>query len=248
VISGRQADFADRKAIFADKIDRLRRLWRGEPFETTNPLGEQIRIQTIPRPMQRELPLWITAAANPETFRQAGELGANLLTHLLGQTVDGLAEKIGIYRDAWRQAGHAGEGLLTVMLHTLVGPSDDTVRELAREPMKRYLAGSLNLAAGHLASVPFLQRGADIDVSALTPELADQVLDASFEKYFHMSSLMGSYEKCLDAVDRLEAIGVDEIACLIDFGVAEATVLESLDHLQVVRLLANQTAGMAVTA
>lgn len=246
VIAGRQADFATRKQVFAEHITRLQQLWRGEPVEATNPLGEQIRVQTIPRPLQPELPLWITAAANPNTFRQAGELGANLLTHLLGQSVEGLAEKIAIYREAWRAAGHAGQGTMTLMLHTLVGGSDDVVRELAREPMKRYLAGSLTLAAGHLASVPFLQRGADIDVSSLTPELADQVLDASFEKYFHMSSLLGSYEKCLDMVDKLEAIGVDEIACLIDFGMAEATVLESLDHLNVVRLLAQQEATAGV--
>lgn len=246
VINGHQADFASRKSVFADHITRLRQLWRGEPVEATNPLGATVRLQTIPRPLQRELPLWITAAANPDTFRQAGDLGANVLTHLLGQSVEGLAEKIAAYRDAWRAAGHDGHGVVTLMLHTLVGYADDAVRELARAPMKQYLAGSLTLAAGHLASVPFLQRGGDIDVSSLTPDMADAVLEASFEKYFHMSSLMGSYEKCLDMVDRLEAIGVDEIACLIDFGVADATVLAALDHLHVVRLLAQQEAAAAV--
>jgi len=36
-------------------------------------------------------------------------------------------------------------------------------------------------------------------------------------------------------VDRLAAIGVDEIACLIDFGVPCGEVLESLGHLAELR-------------
>lgn len=119
VISDNQEDFARRKEVFAEKTALLRRLWRGEPHAVTNPQGEKNEVQTVPRPIQPEVPIWLTAAAYPETFRQAGELGANLLTHLLGQTIDGLAEKIRVYRETWRQAGYAGRGIVTLMLHTL---------------------------------------------------------------------------------------------------------------------------------
>ncbi len=125
------------------------------------------------------------------------------------------------------------------MLHTFVGDSDEEVHDLVREPMKKYLAGSLSLAAAHLQSVPFLQKPEEICVEALTPELVDQALEASFEKYFHMGSLLGSYEKCLDTVERLAEIDVDEVACLIDFGVEEETVWAGLERLNVVRILAN---------
>ncbi len=239
VISDHQNDFESRKEIFEQKTLLLQKLWRGEEHRLTNPQGEEVCVQTVPRPVQKEAPLWITAAANPETFRQAGKLGANLLTHLLGQTLQALEKKIRVYREAWREAGHRGNGTVTLMLHTLVGDSDEEVHELAREPMKRYLAGSLNLAAAHLESVPFIQRPSEIDVGALTPELVDQTLEASFEKYFHMGSLLGSYEKCLDTIEHLEDIGVDEAACLIDFGLSRDIVLEGLENLNVVRKLAN---------
>ena len=239
VISGNQADFDNRKDVFAEKISILRQLWRGEPHLVTNPQGEEVEVETIPRPIQKEAPIWITAAANPETFRQAGEMGVNLLTHLLGQSVNGLAGKIEIYREAWETAGHPGKGTITLMLHTFVGDSDEEVHEIVREPMKKYLAGSLNLAAAHLQSVPFIQNPGNIDVDALTPDLVDQTLEASFEKYFHMSGLLGSYEKCFDMVDQLEEIGVDEVACLVDFGVEDETVLSSLERLNVLRILAN---------
>jgi len=242
VISDSQAGFERRKEVFEEKTRQLQRLWRGEPHEVVNPQGERISVETIPRPIQKEVPIWITAAANPETFRQAGEMGANLLTHLLGQTLGALGEKIQVYRRAWQDAGHPGRGIMTLMLHTYVGDSDEEVHELAREPMKRYLAGSLNLAAAHLSSVPFLKKADAIDVGELTPELVDETLEASFEKYFHMASMLGSFEKCLDVVDRLREIDVDEAACLIDFGIDDEAVWAGLERLNVVRVLANSKA------
>lgn len=239
VISNSQSDFDSRKEIFTEKIGTLRELWRGAPHLVKNPQGEEISVQTIPRPIQKELPIWITAAANPETFQQAGEMGANLLTHLLGQSVQGLADKIKIYHQAWNDAGHPGRGTITLMLHTFVGDSDEEVHEIVREPMKKYLAGSLNLAAAHLESVPFLQNPENIEVEALTPEMIDQTLEASFERYFHISGLFGSFEKCLDMIDQLEEADIDEVACLIDFGVDAETVLASLENLNVLRILAN---------
>ncbi len=40
-------------------------------------------------------------------------------------------------------------------------------------------------------------------------------------------------------IERLKEIGVDEVACLIDFGVEVDSVLESLDHLVVLQDLSN---------
>jgi hypothetical protein len=53
-------------------------------------------------------------------------------------------------------------------------------------------------------------------------------------------------------VERLKAIGVDEVACLIDFGIDVDSVLESLEHLAVLRDLSNaaqpEAALLATTA
>jgi natural product biosynthesis luciferase-like monooxygenase protein len=157
----------------------------------------------------------------------------------LGQSLNGLKSKISIYHKAWNDAGHPGRGVVTLMLHAFVGDNDDAVHEIVREPMKAYLAGSLNLAAANIESVAFLKEPEKIDVGALTDDDVDDALEASFEKYFHMSGLFGSYEKCLDMVDQVEQADVDEIACLIDFGVEPDTVLQSLEKLNVVRILSN---------
>jgi len=239
VISENQNNFNSRKQVFADNISILRKLWKGEPHCMVNPQGKEIEVQTLPRPIQSEVPMWITAAANPDTFRQAGSMGVNLLTHLLGQSLQVLTENIATYRTAWKEAGHSGKGIVTLMLHTFVADSDEEVHDLVREPMKKYLSGSLSLAAANIESVPFIRDAEKIDVDSLTPEMIDQVLEASFEKYFHMSGLMGSYDKCLDMIENVEQADVDEVACLIDFGVDENTVLANLENLNVVRILSN---------
>ncbi len=242
VIAGKQADFNERHRLFAEGTATLRDLWRHGVFERENPLGERVSLRTLPRPLQPDLPLWITAAGNPETFRQAGELGANVLTHLLGQTTGQLKDKVAMYRAAWDADGHAGRGVVSLMLHTFVGDTDEQVRALTREPMKRYLGSSLSLAAAHVASVPFLRHAERIDTSALTPELVDATLDASFERYYEMASLLGSIERCIDIVGTFEAIDADELACLIDFGVPESRVLAMLENLNVVRVLTKEVA------
>lgn len=233
--------FADRKNIMISGVDTLRRLWRGEKVPLRNPKGETVSIGTLPRPVQRQIPLWLTAAGNPETFRQAGELGCGVLTHLLGQSLDDLAKKIGDYRLSWQQAGNVGKGHVTLMLHAFVGESDDLVRETVRQPMKNYLRSSVDLirlaawsfptfaeratAAGQQATDPF-------DAAGLSDAEMDAILDHAFERYFVTSGLFGTVERCRQMVTRLTAIGVDEIACLIDFGVPTEQVLESLPRLK----------------
>ncbi len=69
----------------------------------------------------------------------------------------------------------------------------------------------------------------------LTNEELDEVLDFSFERYFETSGLLGTPEKCLELLEQLRAVGVDEVACLIDFHTDTDAVLAHLPHLDEVR-------------
>jgi hypothetical protein len=57
------------------------------------------------------------------------------------------------------------------------------------------------------------------------------LLDLTFERYFAYAALMGTVASTATFIQKLEVIGVDEIACLVDFGVAKEKVLASLEHL-----------------
>jgi len=236
--------FADRKNQMFRDIETIHKLWQGEAVTFPGPNGRDVTVRTLPHPIQPQLPTWVTAAGNPETFQMAGAKGYNLLTHLLGQSTAELAEKIALYRQAWQEAGHPGQGQLTLMLHTFVGDDTEAVREVVREPMKQYLASALDLTEKAAWSFPTFKDKAQatglslremFSAKTLSDEEKNAILDHAFERYFADSGLFGTVERCMELVNQLKAIGVDEIACLIDYGVPSELVLRHLPYLNQVR-------------
>jgi natural product biosynthesis luciferase-like monooxygenase protein len=236
-------NFADNKNVMLRNIEVVRKLWRGESVAFDGPLGKPVELRTLPRPVQKELPYWVTSAGNPQTFIDAGRIGANVLTHLLGQSVEELATKIAAYRKAYKEAGHAGEGFVSLMLHSFVGADMAAVRATVKQPLIAYLKTSLHLVKQYAWSFPAFKRreGMDakdqgsVDLQSLAPEEMDALLEHSFERYFEDSGLFGTPESCLPMIDRIKAVGVDDVACLIDFGIASDTVLEHLPYLNALR-------------
>jgi natural product biosynthesis luciferase-like monooxygenase protein len=235
-------NFADRRGVLMRSIEDVRALWRGEKRSFPGPLGHDVEVAIYPRPVQPELPFWITSAGNADTFAAAGRIGACVLTHLLGQTVEEVGEKVAAYRAAWREAGHAGDGHVTLMLHSFVGADADRVREIVRQPLIDYLRTSTDLVKQYAWSFPAFKRrpGAesaqDLNISDLSTEETDALLEYSFERYFESSGLFGTAEHCADLVERVAGVGIDEIGCLIDFGIAVDTVLEHLPALNDLRM------------
>lgn len=223
------ANYGTHREIMLRDIDAVRRLWRGENVEMPGVGGRPVALRIYPRPVQPELPFWLTAAGNPKTFKTAGELGANLLTHLLDQTVEDLAEKIAVYREA-RRAGGFDRGNITLMLHTFVGADDETVRETVRGPFCDYLLKSIDLLKSLATS---LYPG--VDFQKLSPHELKLLAQSSFDRYYGKSALFGTPQRCMRLLDRLAEIGVDEVACLIDFGVDTKTALAGLEDLNRLR-------------
>ena len=245
--------FASRKDEMFERIDVVRRLWRGESVAFDSPLGGSVEIKTRPSPIQAEIPVWITAAGNSETFEQAGQLGCRLLTHLLGQNLTDVAAKISLYRAAWRKAGHAGSGHVTMMLHTFVGEDEEVVRETVRQPMKAYLRSAVDLVRQAAWTFPtFVQRSSGngktpleiMESEPLSEADMDALLEHAFARYYNTSALFGSPQRCLAMVDQLRDAGVDEIGCLIDFGIEADAVLAHLRDLKNLMDASQQSPGV----
>ena len=222
--------FADRYQVMLDGVAQVRELWRGGTMTARNGAGHMSQVRLHPRPAQPELPVWITATRSPATFEAAGRIGANVLTALLSLTIPELTENIRIYRDALRANGHDPDAhKVTLMLHTFVGPDDETARQTALEPMIQYSRSHTELRK----SVPQDLAG-EIPNKAIGEIDAEQLITAAVRRYFGTSSLIGGPESCLELVRKLEKIGIDEFACLVDFGVPTDQVLENLTHLATV--------------
>ncbi len=235
-------NFADRKTIMFQQIETLRQLWRGKAVTLPNASGKAVAVHTYPRPVQAELPVWLTAAKNPETFEAAGRLGFNVLTHMLGMSLAEVGANIAIYRKAWTEAGHPGHGQVTLMLHTYIGETDDETVEIVRGPLKSYLASAVELVRAAAWSFPTIaaqpSAGGAASASIMEADLSDAdqeaLLEHAFHRYYSTSGLFGTVDRARKMADSCRAIGVDEIACLLDFGIPTDIVLESLPRLKLV--------------
>lgn len=210
--------FDDRRETTFRTVELLRRLWAGEEVELTAGDGATVAVRSLPRPIRRELPLWMTSSGNTATWEKAGELGTNVLTSFGSQPFPDLERKVGRYREARRRAGHECDGVVSVMLHTFLGDDADAVKEKVREPLSDYLRT-------HLA-----QRDSFMDLPAITAADKEALIPIAFEHYVRQASLIGTCDSVTPLVNRLARAGVDEIACLIDFGPEREAVLASLEH------------------
>jgi natural product biosynthesis luciferase-like monooxygenase protein len=227
--------YASRKEVLYRDLETVRRLWRGETTRVRGGSGQEIEVGIFPRPLQPELPVWITSAGQPETFTQAGEVGARVLTHLLGQSPDEVAAKVRLYRQGRERQGLRPEdGGVTLMLHTFVGESREAVRDTVRGPFIEYLRSSVGLIRNLIASL-----GLPLRLEEMSPRDLEDLLAFAFDRYFETSGLFGTPEECLERLEELRSLGVDEVACLVDFGVPEDEVLASLPRLAEVARRAN---------
>jgi natural product biosynthesis luciferase-like monooxygenase protein len=242
---------ANKQAMF-DALETVRKLWRGEEVAFPRQDGGEFSVVTQPRPVSKELAAWVTTAGNPDTWREAGKMGANVLTHLLGQSIDEVADKIRLYHEALREAGYdPADFRVTLMLHTYLSESREEARRVAHEPMKDYLRSAAGLIKQYAWAFPAFKkpRGVDnpmqLDLGSLAQDEMEAILDFAFERYFEDSGLFGTVQDGLQRVEQLKRIGVDEIACLIDYGIDPGVVMDGLKPLAEVLRLSNAPVSLA---
>ena len=218
------ANFEDRRELMFQNISLVRRLWAGDDVEIAGVGGKKVVVRTLPRPVQKELPFWVTVAST-RTWQRAGEVGANVLT-AFSTSLEELRQNIAGYRKARMQNGHDPRtGIVSLMLHTYVGTDLDQVREIVKEPMKAYLQTYIN---------QFQPMTGENVVDPSSPEM-QSLIDAVFDHYFEQSSLLGTPDKCAAVIEKVAAAGVNDLACLLDFGLDHETTMEGLSRLAELR-------------
>nr|WP_305812689.1 MupA/Atu3671 family FMN-dependent luciferase-like monooxygenase [Photobacterium leiognathi] len=203
-------NFENRREVMAKSLKSVKALWRGESIDVEDGVGSKGAVSVYPRPQQDELETWFTAAGDPSTFVEAGKTGSNLLTHLLGQSVEMLQEKIALYRQTLREYGHdPAKKSITLMLHAFVWKDESEAVEICRKPFSDYLRAHLSLEK--------MAKSFGKEDMFDTENEAESLIELAFERYSKTSSLIGSVDSCMDMIHRLKDIGVNEIACLVDF-------------------------------
>ena len=213
-------NYENRRELMFQNISVVRRLWAGEEVEIAGVQGRKVPVRTLPRPVQADLPFWVTVASE-RTWLRAGEVGANVLT-AFSTSLDELKESIQRYRRARMENGHDPRtGIVSLMLHTYIGTEEEQVRAMVDKPMKNYLQTYIN---------QFRPMVGDNVVDPSAPEM-QALLETVFERYFDHASLLGTPEKCAALIENLAAAGVNDLACLLDFGLDYETTMEGLHRL-----------------
>ena len=230
--------YQNRYADMYEKIGIVQKLWRGEKVSLANGVGLKTEVNILPAPIQPELPIWLTGQSD-DTFLNAGKHGFNVLTanFALNHDLKGFVRKAKLYRDAI-QTHHGRRGHITLMAHTFVGDDDDAVRKTAQPAMAEYLKVNIEMQKDHSAGTKD-DRGLVRKTSWVKPELSalsEQETEIMIEFQVRNNlrsplSFIGTYDQCTRQAERLSEIGVDEIACLIDFGIGFNDVMASLHRL-----------------
>lgn len=97
----------DYNDLFVEKLELLLKIranervtWSGQHRPALDKRG------VYPRPVQKELPIWIAIGGTPQSVVRAGTLGLNLALAIIGGLPENFAPLVQLYKQAAAQAGH----------------------------------------------------------------------------------------------------------------------------------------------
>ena len=218
-------NYERRREVMHERIDQVQRLWRGESIHIPNGAGIDTEIRIFPKPFQAAIPIWLTAQSE-STFIRAGKMGANLLTNMNYQSLDSLEQRIATYRKHFAESGAPGRGHVSLMVHTFVGPKKD-IETKAKPAYAEYLLTNLDLQSAKA-------KGLGITVDA-TEEDKRFLVSRAVDRMIGKVGLIGTPDQCQQQSQYFQKLDVDEVACLIDFGVDDDSVLAGLPHLAAIQ-------------
>jgi natural product biosynthesis luciferase-like monooxygenase protein len=228
--------FEDRRERTLAAIEPLRQLWSGTAVPPYEVDGDPVEVRVHPRAVQAQLPLWLTATSGPATFVEAGRRGLNVLTGYLQQDSAQLERNVATYR-AERAAAGPGRPHVTLMMHTYVAETAGAAAAAVRRPLLAYLEDFLDLNARG-------QRAEGLAGDALTSDERQDLAEWSLRMYLGERSLVGGPAEVAGQLERLASIGIDEVACFVDFGLPPELALASLRRLAAARAAAGAVAAL----
>jgi natural product biosynthesis luciferase-like monooxygenase protein len=220
-------NYVHRKEIMWKGIEIVQKLWQGEKVEFKGGSGKPVKVNIFPKPIQPEVSIWITCQAD-NTFIGAGKIGANVLTSLLYANPEDLEQQISLYRNSLAEHGYNPKSRkVALMMHTFIGEDIGIVKQQVREPFCNYINTHFGLVENLAKQVNF-----KVNTETFNEDDRKSLLSFAFERYFQGRVMIGTHESCRETIECMQAIGVDEIACLIDFGLDFNSVITSLHKLQ----------------
>ena len=123
-------DLDQYNALFSEKLDLLLKLrdtevitWQGRTRPSIDGRG------VYPRPVQRQLPVWIAVGGTPQSVARAAQLGIPLSLAIIGGAPANFVPLIDLYRDSADRAGHGRTLPLAIGSHCFIADSARTAAD-----------------------------------------------------------------------------------------------------------------------
>jgi alkanesulfonate monooxygenase SsuD/methylene tetrahydromethanopterin reductase-like flavin-dependent oxidoreductase (luciferase family) len=212
------------KALFTESLDILLGAWTGEPHAYDGTYFRFPSVQTWPRPVRRPEEILLMSVGGTTPLEETMARGIPLALSSPFAPVEATASTFSRYAELLRASEHDADAFLDraiVLLYTLLAPTADEARTIARKPYEWHMS---RLAA--LSTPP----GPDHEWDTLAsygppPEIAD----ADFARAAESNLLFDDPDGFSEKIDVLRAAGVRNIVTWMGVGgVAQEHVLRSM--------------------
>ena len=185
-------ELTDYDSLFSEKLDLLLDIRGSEIVNWSGKHRPALTGQGIyPRPVQKQLPIWLGVGGTPQSFVRAGTLGLPLMVAIIGGDTHRFRPLVDLYREAGEIAGHPPE-TLKVGLHSL-GYVAETNEQAAEEFFPGY-AKSFSVIGKERGWAPITRRQFDGMLGPLGSLLVGSPVEVA-EKILRHSEALGGLSR-----------------------------------------------------
>ena len=193
------------KEMFDEVIVEFRRMWRETDYSHDGPHFSMPTRNVLPKPyVKPHPPMWV-AAGNPGTFEKAARMGLGVLCFTVGSPTQ-LAPLVEIYKNTIAEAEPVGEYVndnVAVVSQFLCLEDRDDARNWMTRSGGNYHNSLLFRYLDTFPRPEHIPPWPEV-LPPLDREQVDYMIEAN-------GSMVGDPEDCVAAVERLRAIGCDQV-------------------------------------
>ena len=228
---------------YTESLAVMRKAWSEEAFSFEGDFWQFPKLQVLPKPVQKPLPLWMVGVSERSVRMAAEERMHGLIGSYL-QTLDVVGENMALWHSVLEQEGiPAGELQLGHNEFVYVSDTDETAKAEAEEGAMWYSRMAGKLWSSSDDEIP--------EQYATWRGLAELVASLEWDDVYGNRSLIGSPETVAKKVETLESYGIDELLLFTGFGNLSGDKIERSMRLfarEVLPAFKNDTAAAATSA
>jgi alkanesulfonate monooxygenase SsuD/methylene tetrahydromethanopterin reductase-like flavin-dependent oxidoreductase (luciferase family) len=206
-------DMRDSRARVEEGVDLIRRAWTEAPLTWSGRFRPPIEgITVLPRVVQKpHPPIWNACFLTPDSFKWTAAEGHDLLYVAYHVDTDTAGERIHWYLDELPKAGRRIEDHQVACCyhaHFTERPDEAGLEALVSRAMGEYTGAGVEAAT----------KPPDPEAYKGYAAREQYQRQAAFSNYYPDRVLMGDPESVLARIRRLSALGITELALIVDFG------------------------------